>query len=209
MKSQSVRLTLDLLVICSVLPVVVMATFVIWTYYQQQQIQVSSDAIARVRAVSSAIDREFDSLQASLTALTTSPLLAKNDLAEFHAHTVLALADIDAESIELMDRSGQLLLSTNRPFGTPLPMVPKSELMQRILETGKPGVSDLFFGAITLKPIYRVDVPVIREGSVIYTLNATATPKQLIGLLVDQKLPANWRVVIPIAAAASWLEPMA
>lgn len=196
MKDQSVRLSLDLLVICSVLPVVVMATFVIWTYYQQQQIQVSSDAIARVRAVSSAIDREFDSLQASLTALATSPLLAKNDLAEFHAHTVLALADIDAESIELMDRSGQLLLSTNRPFGTPLPMVAKSELMQRVLETGKPGVSDLLLGEITLKPIYRVDVPVIRDGSVIYTLNATATPKQLMGLLADQKLPANWRAAI-------------
>lgn len=196
MKDQSVRLSLDLLVICSLLPTVVMATFVIWTYHQQQQSQVSSDAISRVRAVSSAIDREFDSLQASLTALATSPLLARNDLAEFHAHTILALANIDAESIELMDRSGQLLLSTNRPFGTPLPMVAKSELMQRVVETGKPGVSDLSFGEITLKPIYRVDVPVIRDGSVIYTLNATATPNQLMGLLADQKFSANWRAVI-------------
>lgn len=196
MKGQSVRLTLGLLVVGSVLPVVAMATFVIWSYYQQQQIQISSDAISRVRAVSSAIDREFDSLEASLTALATSPLLARNDLAEFYAHTVLALANIDAESIELMDRSGQLLLSTNRPFGTPLPMVAKSELMQRVLETGKSAVSDLFFGAITLKPTYSLDVPVIREGSVIYTLNATATSSQLMGLLADQKLPASWRAVI-------------
>lgn len=196
MKGRSVRLSLSLLVIGSVLPLVVMTSFVIWTYYQQEQIQVTRDAISRVRAVSSAIDREFDSLKASLQALATSPLLASNDLAGFQAHAIVALTNIDAESIELMDRTGQLLLSTARPFGTPLPVVPNPMLLQRILETDKSGVSDLFLGPIIREPVYTIDVPVMRDGSILYSLTATATPKQLIGVLAEQKLPVNWRAVI-------------
>ena len=196
MKSQSVRLSLSLLVIGSLLPLVAMVSFVIWSYYQHEQAQVAKDAVSRARAVASAVDREFGSLEASLLALAASPPLTRNDLAEFHAHALVALSDIDADSIMLVDRTGQLLLSTARPFGTPLPSVRDPALLQLIFKTGKPGVSDLFVGPVTDKAIYTVGVPVKRNGSIIYTLKATATPNQLTAVLAEQKLPNSWRAVI-------------
>ncbi len=196
MKSHSVRVSLSLLVVGSVLPIVAMGTFVIWTYYQLEQTQVARDAISRARAITSALDREIGSLEAGLFGLATSRLLARNDLAGFHAQAIVALSNFDADSIVLMDRSGQLLLSTARPFGTPLPKVPNPVLLQRILKTGKPGVSDLFLGPITGKAIYTIGVPVKRDGSIIYSLNATVTPERPYGVLKEQKFPESWRVVI-------------
>ncbi len=173
-----------------------MGTFVIWTYYQHEQAQVARDTISRARAITSALDREFGSLVIGLRALATSPSLAANDLAGFHAHAVVALSNFDADSIALMDRSGKLRLSTARPFGTPLPKPPKPVLLERILKTGKPGVSDLFFGPISGKFIYVIGVPVMRDGSIIYSLNAIVAPEHLLGILTEQNFPESWRVVI-------------
>lgn len=196
MKSLSVRLSLGLLVLGTLPPIVAMGTFVIWTYYQQEQAQVARDAIGRARAITSAVDREFGSLEAGLRALATSPRLAANDLAGFHAHAAETLSNFDADSIVLLDRSGQMLLSTARPFGTPLPRVPNPVLLERILKTGKPGVSNLFIGPITGKSIYTFGVPIKRDGMIVYTLNATVEPDRLFDVLAEQKLPESWRAVI-------------
>ena len=196
MKSPSVRLSLALLVIGSVLPIVAMSAFVIWTYYQHEQTRVAESAISRARAITSAVDREFGSAQAALRALATSPLLAKRELAEFHAQAVVALSNVNAENLVLLDRTGQLLLTTARPFGTPLPKVANPVLLQRILKTGKPGVSDLFMGPVAGKLIYTVGVPVMHDGSIIYSLNATVSTTQLLSVLTEQKLPDSWRAVI-------------
>ena len=196
MKSQSVRLSLSLLVIASVLPIVVMGTFVIWTYFQHEQTQVASDAISRARAVTSAVDREFGSLEAGLLVLATSPLLARDDLAKFHAHAIVALPNFDADSIVLLDRTGQMILSTALPFGTPLPKVPVPAHLQHILKTGEPGVSDLFLGPLVGKAIYTIGVPVKRDGSIIYFLTATVSPDRLLRVLAEQKLADNWIAVI-------------
>ena len=196
MKSPSVRHSLALLVIGAVLPIAAMGTFAIFNYYQREQTQVAEAAISRARAVTSAVDREVGSAQAALLALATSPLLAKNELAGFHAQALVALSSINAENVVLLDRTGQLLLTTARPFGTPLPKIPKPVLLQRILKTGQPGLSDLFFGPIAGKLIYTIAVPVKRDGAIVYSLNATVAPTQLLDLLSEQKLPDSWRAVI-------------
>lgn len=195
-RSLSVRISLGLVVLGSVLPILAMGTYVIWSYYQQEQAQMARDAINRARAITSAVDREFGSLEASLRVLATSPSLAANDLAGFHARAVSALSNFDAESIVLVDRSGQLLLSTSRPFGTPLPNVPNPALLRRIVETGKPGLSDLFMGPISGKAIYTFGVPIRRDGSIVQTLNATVAPERLLDVLAEQKLPDSWRAVV-------------
>lgn len=196
MKSLSVRQSLAFLVVGSALPIVVMGTFVIFSYSQREQAQVAEAAINRARAVSSAVDREVGITQAALTVLATSPLLAKNELGGFHAQAVVALPTLNAENLLLLDRTGQVLLSATHPWGTRLPKLPNPVLLPRILKTGQPGVSDLFLGPIAGKPIYVVGVPVTRDGSFLYLLNATASSTQMLRLLSEQKLPDSWRAAI-------------
>lgn len=197
MKSLSVRQSLALLVIGSVVPIVAMGAFLIFSYWQNEQTRVGDAAISRARAVTSAVDRQVGITQAALHVLATSPLLTKSDLAGFHAQAEVALPTLDAETLVLVDRTGPLRLSTSHPWGTPLPQLPNpSVLLQHILKTGKPGLSDLFLGPISGKLIYIVGVPVTRDGSIVYSLNASASPTQMLKLLSEQKLPDNWRAAI-------------
>ena len=197
MKSPNVRQSLALLVIGSVVPIVAMGMFLIFSYWQAEQARVAEAAINRARAVTSAVDRQVGITQAALRALATSPLLTKNDLAGFHAQAEVALPTLNAETLVLVDRTGPLRLSTSHPWGTPLPQLPyPSVLLQHILKTGQPGLSDLFLGPISGKHIYIVAVPVTRDGSIVYSLNASASPTQMAKLLAEQKLPDSWRASI-------------
>lgn len=197
MKNPNVRQSLALLVIGSVVPIVAMGAFLIFSYWQNEQARVAEAAISRARAVTSAVDRQVGITQAALRALATSPLLTKNDLAGFHAQAEVALPTLNAEALVLVDRTGPLRLSTSHPWGTPLPQLPyPSVLLQHILKTGQPGLSDLFLGPISGKHIYIVAVPVTRDGSIVYSLNASASPTQMAKLLAEQKLPDSWRAAI-------------
>lgn len=197
MKSLSVRQSLALLVIGSVVPIVAMGMFLIFSYWQNEQSHVADATVTRARAVTSAVDRQVGITQAALLALATSPLLTKNDLAGFHAQAEVALPILNAEALVLVDRTGQLRLSTSRPWGTPLPQLPApAVLLQHILKTGQPGLSDLFLGPLVGKLIYIAAVPVTRDGSIVYSLNAAASPVQMAKLLAEQKLPESWRASI-------------
>jgi signal transduction histidine kinase len=202
MKSQSVRFSLTLLAIGCVLPIMVMHTSLMLADYQRGQAQVVENNLSRARAVASAVDREFGNTQSALLALATSPQLSLNDLAAFHAQATVALSNLGAENIVLLDRTGQLLLTTARPFGEPLPKVANPLLLQRILKTGKPGVSDLFIGPIAGKLIYTIGVPVERDGSIAYSLNATASSTQLVRILAEQEFPESWRAAITDSAGS-------
>ena len=138
----------------------------------------------------SALDREFATTTAALSALSTSPLLTPTTLMSFHAQASQALTNINADSIVLVDHSGQLLVNTRRAFGTPLPKLDEAPLLQRMLATGKPGVSDLFRGPLELA-IVTIGVPVSYGG-----LFAAIAPERLSPILAEQKLPSSWRAII-------------
>ncbi|CAN5423857.1 hypothetical protein BH11PSE11_BH11PSE11_01740 [soil metagenome] len=192
----SVRTSLVILIVGCILPIAIVAAYLIVDFYEGERTQLAKNAVSRVRAISSAVDRNFVTTQSALSTLGTSPSIVKGDLSAFHAQAVTAVANLHAESIVMLDTTGQLLLSTNRPFGVPLPRIPKPTLLKRILQTGKPGVSDLFMGPVVERLIYTIAVPIRRDGSIVYSLNATAQPTQLVRVLADQKLPDSWRGVI-------------
>ena len=191
-----IRATLALLVVVCVLPVSLAAALLLINYYKREQVQIAHSAINRAQGMVLAVDREFAAAQAALLALSTSHRLATGDLAGFHGRAEEALANVRADSILLLDRSGQILLSTRAPYGGPLPRVSNPALLKRILETGKPGVSDLFVGPLTHQRIFTVGVPVKVDGAILYTLNAIFTPDQLLAVLRAHAFPETWRVAV-------------
>jgi signal transduction histidine kinase len=192
-----------MLTIGCVLPIMVMVTFVMLTDYQRGQAQVAENTLSRARAVTSAVDREFGNTQAALLALATSPQLAKNDLAAFHTQAKAALLDIDgAKNITVMDRTGQILLTTDRLFGAVLPSASSPGILQRILSTGKPSVSDLYFDLESGDAAYTIAVPLKHDGAIIYLLSATLSTAQLLAVLTEQNFPGSWRASIIDSSAS-------
>ncbi len=196
LRTPAVRNSLALLAIGCVLPIALVAGFLIINYYNHQRQQLTVNAISRARAMMAIVDHDFASTQSALQALATSRLLAAGDLEGFHVQAREAVQNMQARNIVLLSPTGRFLLTTLRPYGEPLPMQSIPPNLMRALATGKPAVSDLFKGRMTGGQVFSIGVPVRRDGATIYSLNATVTPGQLSGVLAEQKLPATWRAAI-------------
>ena len=61
-----VRLSLAVIVVGCILPIAVMAAFLIFDFYEHEQTQLTMNAISRARAMTSVVDRDFASTQAAL-----------------------------------------------------------------------------------------------------------------------------------------------
>src|SRR5260370_5980437 len=96
----------------------------------------------------------------------------------------------------LHDTNGQQLVSTNRPFGAPLPRAPNTEMHERMVTTGKPQVSDRVMGAVLHRPIVAVGVPVFRDGKVAFVLVMALGSEILSKLLHQPDLSTDWVVAI-------------
>ena len=141
------------------------------------------------------VDREISAIWAELQVLATSPSLQSGNFREFDQQMRAALK-IRGTSIVLHDTHAQQLLSTNRPFGEPLPRATNSEMHDRVVATGKPQISDLIMGAVLKRPILTVGVPVFRDGEVVYVLAMGLGPEILSALMQDQKLSPDWTAAI-------------
>src|SRR5437762_4261959 len=160
---------LTMLALVTALPLVAGGSFAILRSVDDERAQIQSDVKQMVESFGADVDREISAIWAELQVLATSPSLHSGDFREFDQQMRAALK-IRGTAIVLHDTHGQQLLSTNRPFGEPLPRVTNSEMHDGVIATGKPQISDLVMGAVLKRPILTVGVPVFRDGEVVYIL---------------------------------------
>jgi PAS domain S-box-containing protein len=204
------RSHLIVLVLAALLPVLIF-TFEMF----RQKARLQHEAVERgmrdtVRALSLALDREIGAVRAVLETLAESPHLDTGNLRSFHEICRRALTNRKESRLILFDRSGQQLMNTARPFGTPLPNpfrdaapaqtvdtyphlpLGGSEPVQKTMETGELAVSDLFVALDSRRPTIGINVPVVRNGKVLYALEMAFHPRVLTELLLEERLPADW-----------------
>ena len=186
-----IQARLTMLTLAAVLPLVVLAGFAILRVVDAQRAQIERDGSERVENLRADVDRQISAIQAELQVLAISPSLEADDFRAFDRQMRAALK-IRGTSIVLHDTKGQQLLSTNRPFGEPLPRATNTEMHDRVVATGKPQISDLIMGAVLRRPILVVGVPVFRDGQVVYVLGMGLGQEFLSALLGEQSLPPNW-----------------
>ena len=176
--SLGIQARLTMLAVVTALPLVALASFAVLRMVDDQRAQIQHDVRQRVEDLLADVDRQISAIQAELQVLAVSPSLQKGDFPAFDQQMRAALK-IRGTSIVLHDTKGQQLLSTNRPFGEPLPRATNSEMHDRVVATGKPQISDLIIGAVLHRPILVVGVPVFRDGEVVYVLAMGLGPEVL------------------------------
>ena len=186
---------LTMLALVTALPLVAVGSFAILRTVDNQRVQIQNDVRQMVESFLADVDREIGAIWAELQVLATSPSLQSGNFREFDQQMRAALK-IRGTSIVLHDTHAQQLLSTNLPFGEPLPRATNSEMHDRVVATGKPQISDLIMGAVLKRPILTVGVPVFRDGEVVYVLAMGLGPEILSALIQDQKLSADWTAAI-------------
>src|SRR6185369_2871940 len=120
-KSHStIRSQLTYLVVTCVLPVWLVAGFLVFHAYSAKRNQINRNMLETARAMTMDVDRELYSVQAALRALATSPAFAKGDFAAVHRQTLELLQSYPGADIIVADVTGQQLLNSFRPYGDPL-----------------------------------------------------------------------------------------
>src|SRR5688572_6442118 len=204
-----VRWHLVVLVLGAIAPLLALAVVGVRRDLREQR-QILERGMQQVaRALSVAADREVRTSFAILETLAASPALASGDLRAFHELCVRAIAARKDSWIILFDRSGQQVLNTSRPFGSPLPNPlrqaqppaadPRYPLLPlggaapvaAVLETAQPVTSDLFVALDSRRPTIGIAIPVIRDGAVAYVLEMSVDPDLLLRLLMDQRPPPD------------------
>jgi len=188
----TIRFQLTCLVVTCVLPVWLVAGFLVFHAYTAKRNQINRNVLETARAMTMVVDRELSSVQAALRALATSPAFANGDFAAVHRQTLELLKSYPGADVIVADATGQQLVNSYRPYGDSLPKRKNLEAVRSIFESGKPLVGDLFYGAVTRRPMIGIDVPVFRGGKVAYDLAMTFPSDRLAAIILQQPLPKGW-----------------
>jgi signal transduction histidine kinase len=200
-KIRGVRFYLIALILLAVVPLLVISGVLI-----VRQSAIQREAFARTLtqgalALSVAVDRQLDTYRVMLETLAESDELRANRIDDFHALAERVAQRHGAVFISFFDRDGKQIFNTLRPTSAPLPTpfddprvapadadrppVGDTHSLEYVLKSGRPYVSDLFRGLVAGREIFTVNVPVSRDGKVLYVLNAAFGPGAMTRLLRD------------------------
>ncbi|CUT12659.1 sensor histidine kinase putative [Bradyrhizobium sp.] len=157
-----------------------------------EQSQIERRVIQIAQNVRFVVDRELDRALVTLETLATSSELRSGDLGAFHRQAVLALKPKKA-AIVLIDTSYRQLVDTLKDFGAELPPTSDPVTAQRVIDTGKPQISNLFKGSVNGLPVFNVEVPVLDdEKRVRYVLIMSFQAAYLADVLAEVRLDPAW-----------------
>jgi two-component sensor histidine kinase len=191
-RSFTLRQHLFVLVLAASVPLITLAAFVsVDRFYAEREANRTS-LMVNARALAAAVDSELDKYLAVIHTLSKSPALLNGDLRQFWQEAKDASAIAPGTWIIVGDRNHQQLANTLRPFGEQLPLRGAGPWIDRAFATKQPQVSDVFRGAVADRSVVSIEIPILRDGSPLYSLAISLGLDRFHDLLVDQKYPPGW-----------------
>lgn len=187
----TIRTSLIMLVLACLLPAALAQVGFAYYSFKAERQQLLEDTLARVRALTGSLDREMIAAEGAVRALGTSPALMSGDYATFYQQAVVVQMQQQADNVVLSQPSGQQIINTLRPYGTPLPMS-RTPNFKKILEADTAITTNLFIGAVSKHPHFSIQIPVRRDDAVIYTLTIGMFPHRIAAILpVESAIPGQ------------------
>src|SRR3954464_15016552 len=179
-------------------PILGLAAFSVWEFARAEERQNEQRARAAAEQIIADIDQELARLQAAGQALASSAALRAGNYERFQqraTEVTKALPKSDYE-IVVRDLTGQQVVNTHVPWGTPLPKGVLAEVDRQVIETKRPYVSGLFTGATAKRPLLTIRIPVLADEAVTHVLSIAFEPAHLTELLRKYKLPPEWTATV-------------
>jgi PAS domain S-box-containing protein len=190
----SLRSRLLLLVVASVLPLICLGIVRETLDYNADRNRVYERLMTIADGMAVSVERDLELRVSALETLALSPALQANDLDQFDkqaeaflAHqppgTVMGLADTDLRRL--------------RAYGLPPSLVEPMRQRQsfaagtQVFDTRRPIVTDMHVGRVTGLSGFSVDVPVVRDGHVVYDLYIRILPTIMADLIGRQQMPTG------------------
>jgi two-component sensor histidine kinase len=192
-RSPTIQARLIRLVLACTLPFAIFAGGMTIRFVGEQRDLLRENVLQQVYDLASDVDRYVENIEVSLQVLAASPAVQSEDFAVSYAYAVETQKARGGVGIVLLDRSGQQLINTSWPYGTNLARRSDLETPERVLQSNQAQVSDVIQGASLDRPLVSVQVPVQIGGQPKYVLGMGISPDEITRLLLEQRLPANWR----------------
>jgi signal transduction histidine kinase len=180
------------IVLAVLVPAFVVAAVGIFYLYGEEQLAFRKSMQETSRALASLLDKEIATREAVLRTLAASPAIDAGDLLAFQRHA-RAIAPTPETSIFLTDLNGQQLMNTRMPIDTKT--LPRSDGLMVLRQGAGPDatvVSNVFSAHIGKSYSLAVQVPIKRNGVLLYYLGSGSFVSNLQSIFADQKLPAEW-----------------
>ncbi len=191
----SVQARLIVLATAAILPMLLLFTAIAYLDHRAERVRSGERQLSVTHSMAATVERELRAATASLQALALSPGLQHDDIAGFRS---LAERFISTEpkgsALVLLDSGGQQLLNTAAPPGGHLARrehALNTSLTWRVFDTAQPIISDLFPPDTGNELIVTADVPVMKNGRVIYDLSLVLPASRFSDILSEQSLPAG------------------
>ena len=195
-RPRTVRLWLSGLVVACVLPVWLCAGYLVHSVYTGKKNLIQSHMAEISKNLALDADRELSVYLAVAQGLATSPALQTDDFEALRRQVATLLRSFPDTDVIVADAAGQQVFNSYLPPGSPLPKRSVLETVQRVFAAGRPGIGNLFRGAVTGRPLISLDMPVFKNDVVRYDLALTVPAARFAGMLKAERLSPGWAAVI-------------
>jgi two-component sensor histidine kinase len=193
----SLPVRLALLVAGTSLPLIIFAAFIVFEDYEHDRRDASQRVLETVRSIRLVLDAEVTRITGGLEVLALTDTLRNGDFDSFRHIASGFLAQYGKDGILLVaDREGRQLFSSITTDTPSLPLRNNREIVERVFTTKSRQYSNLFLGAKTKRPMVTIEVPVLRDGDVIYDISFSP-PIDIFQSILDKQRPNDdWTISI-------------
>ncbi|MGZ5876838.1 MAG: sensor histidine kinase [Bradyrhizobium sp.] len=197
MPKPSLPVRLALLVAGTTLPLIIFATVIVLTNYEQDRKDASQRVLETVRSIRLVLDAEMQRMTGGLQVLALTNALRNGDFDNFRRIALGFLDQYGKDGVVLVaDRDGRQLFSSATSDTASLPPRNNREIVDKVFATKSPQYSNLFIGAVKKQLIVTVEVPVIRDGEVIYDISFSP-PIEIFQAIIQKQRPSqDWTISI-------------
>jgi two-component sensor histidine kinase len=173
-------------------PVLLIVTLMLVDAARLRRDESLRDATAVVRQINATIEVEIEKAISVGQTLATSLALTRGDHVAFDGQA-REVANRLGLIIVARDLTGQQIINTAAPVGRQLPISNGSivAIDRLAAASGLPVISDLVTGTVLKNQFVIADVPVIRDGRVIYFIDVELLPTRIVEIL-SQGLAPGW-----------------
>jgi two-component system, NarL family, sensor histidine kinase UhpB len=199
LRSRSLRIRLVALVAAALVPALVFDGWLTLQSARSERTLLERNADNKVKEVIADVDHEIASAKAMLIALASSQFLQTQDFERFHRQSAEVAKQLGIQIVLRDVSTGQQIVNAAIPWGQPLPQTIPAEsqsAMQQALESGKPSVSNMFYGTVVRQSLITVGIPVARGGANAYYLLVAIPLDVFAQALSNAALPGQWTITL-------------
>jgi two-component sensor histidine kinase len=193
----SLPVRLALLVAGTTLPLILFATILVVRDYEQDRTEASQRVLETVRSIRLVLDAEMQRMTGGLEVVALTNALRSGDFDSFRRIATGFLEQYGRDGVVLVaDREGRQLFSSVTSDTASLPLRNNREIVEKVFASKAPQYSNLFEGAVKQRRIVTVEVPVVRDGEVIYDISFSP-PLEILQALIEKQRPSrDWTISI-------------